>query len=263
MPFVFIAFLQALALEVLYFSPRHPVSLIFAPIIKRFFGENFLHYPGNLLIMPSLYYYADVLIYIIVSVALAAISINIFRNAQSKTPITTAALIRNALKRYVSFVIFGIIVILLSIFIERADKFVYFKIMRLAAKQIPNVVAKFSGIGLTLFLYLSNIILQIFLILTIPLMVIQKRPLFIALGRSVYLGVRNFFRIFTLLFLPYLLYLPVVLLRSGTVLFMEKTVPEITLVIIGIGIIATVFIDCFMIICASQFLWDIEREKAA
>lgn len=261
MPFIFIAFLQFLVLEILYFSPRYPVSRIFNPIITRFFGETFVHYPGHLLILSSLYYYADVIIYIVVSVALAAISVNIFKNVQSKTPITTAALIRNALKRYVSFVIFGIIVILLSVFIERADKFVYLKVMRLLAKQIPNVVVKFSGIGLTLFLYLSNIILQIFMILTIPLMVIQKKPLFVALGRSVYLGFRNFFRLFALLCLPYVLYLPVVLLRSGTLLLARKTFPEITLVIIGTGIIVTIFIDCFMVICASQFLWDTERQK--
>ncbi|MDP3789263.1 MAG: hypothetical protein Q8R48_02550, partial [Candidatus Omnitrophota bacterium] len=46
-PFIFIAFLECLVLEISYFSARFPLSSIFAPIIRKFFGEQFLHYPGN------------------------------------------------------------------------------------------------------------------------------------------------------------------------------------------------------------------------
>ena len=38
-PFCIIAFIQLLVLEVLYFSPRFPLSVFFGPIIARLHGE--------------------------------------------------------------------------------------------------------------------------------------------------------------------------------------------------------------------------------
>jgi hypothetical protein len=261
MPFIIIAFLESLALEIIYFFPRHPLSILFNPIIRKYFGESYLHYPGNLFVVPNLYYYAEVAIYIFIGVALSAISINIFKNIKANIPLTTAALIKNVFKKYVSFILFGILIILLSVLIERVDRFIYTKIMRLIAEEFPNAVGKFYSTGLALFLYVSNIILQVFLVLTIPIIVIEKKSLIKALGRSIYLGLRNFFGIFVLLLLPFVVYLPVVLLKSGLAALADKTFPEIVLLVTVTSIVIAIFIDCFMIICVSHFLWNNEKQS--
>ena len=53
-PFVTIAFIQMLILEVLYFAPRFPLSVFFNPIVKTLWGEKFVHYPHNFVVLPSL-----------------------------------------------------------------------------------------------------------------------------------------------------------------------------------------------------------------
>ena len=257
-PFVFIAFFESFALELIYFSTRKTISFIASPIIRKFFGENFLHYPGNLLMLPRLFYYAQVAVYIFIGVFLVAISVNILKNIKANLPLKTDALIKNASKRYLSFVIFGIVMIFSMILIKRVDTFIFIKLVQFISKYLPQIATELYFTGLSLFLFLSNVILQAFLVLAVPIMVIEKKSLIRALGSSIYLGFRNFFSIFGLVFLPFLVYLPILLLKSMLPQLAAKTFPEISLYIVGAGIIIAVFIDCFITICACQFLLDKE-----
>ena len=261
LPFMFIAFFETLALELIYFSTRKPLSLFVNPIIMKFLGENFVHYPGNLLFLPQAFYYAQILIYIFISIFMTAISVNIFKNAKAKLPIKADALIKNAFKNYISYIIYAIIVIFLIILLKRADTFIFTKLTQAFFKNLPNVASKFYFIGVSLSLFFANVILEVFLVLTIPAMVIQKKPLFKALWASLYLGFRNFFSIFGLIFLPFLAYLPVTLLKSMSMPLADKMFPEINLYITVMGIIIALFIDCYIILCASQFLLDRETKK--
>ena len=261
MPFFIIAFLEGLVLELIYFSTRRPISIIADPIIRKYFGENSLHYPGNILILPKLFYYAGVAIYILIGVFLIAISINIFKNIRANLPIKTGALIKNASKQYLSFVIFGIIMISLIILVRELNLLMFSKLSSFGLKHLPKIGTQPYVIGLFFFLFLSNIILQTFLILTLPLIVIQKKSLLKALGGSIYLGLRNFFSLFGLIFLPFLIYFPITLLKVASANLAQKAFPEIILYVTAAGIILGVLIDCFIYICVSQFLLESERRR--
>ena len=63
-PFVVLAFLEGLALELIYFFPAKPLASIAKPLVSRLFGEVFVHYPGSLVLLPQLFYYAQMLLYI-------------------------------------------------------------------------------------------------------------------------------------------------------------------------------------------------------
>jgi hypothetical protein len=259
LPFIIIAFLEGLALELIYFSTRKPISFIACPIIKKFFGEPFIHYPYNLMKLPGLFYYLQIAIYIFAGVFLMAMSVNIYKNIKEGLPLKTSALIKNATNRYTSFVTFGAIIIILIFLLRRVDTFIFSKLMHLLLPLLPEITPRLYSLGSTLFLFFSNIVMQTFLVLTIPIVVIKRKPLLKALVNSISLGFHNFFAIFTLISLPFLLYLPITLLKSYAINLADKTFPAITLYIMGVGIIATLFIECFIIICASQFL--LERDK--
>ena len=66
LPFFIIAFLEGLALELIYFSSRKPLLFIAGPIIRKFSGEPSLHYPINLVKLPRFVYYGQIFIYIVV-----------------------------------------------------------------------------------------------------------------------------------------------------------------------------------------------------
>ena len=103
LPFILFAFFEGLALELVYFSSRKPISFALNPIIRKFFGEGYLHYPGNLIILPRLFYIAQVALYLAVGVFLIAVAINVIVNVKSKLPVKLNALIKNASKNYLSF----------------------------------------------------------------------------------------------------------------------------------------------------------------
>lgn len=258
LPFLIIAFLEGLAVELIYFSPRKPLAHIANPIIRKFFGEAFVHYPANLVNLPKLFYIAQIVIYLFIGVLLTAVCVNMVKNIRMNLPLKRSVLIKNALKHYLSFIAFGSLVVMLMFLLNKVDVFIFTKALKLTAKHLPQILLKLSPFILTFFVFLSNIILQTFLILVIPIIVFKKKMLFKALLESVVLGLRNFFSLFALIFLPFLIYLPITLLKTGAPKLIDKTFPEISLYIAVAGIIFIAFIECFIIVCASQFLLDKE-----
>jgi hypothetical protein len=261
MPFVIIAFLECLALEAVYFSTRNPISVIANPIIRKFFGEQFLHYPAYLVLLPKLFYYSQLLIYIFAGALLTAIAVNIFKNIREGLPVRADAMIKNASKSYISFFGYAIIIVIVVLLLKKFDIFAFTKFVKVLSKIGIHASTQIYYAGLTLVIFLSNIILQAFVLLTIPVMVIGRKRLIPALLQSISLGFRNFGTIATLIFLPFFVYLPITFLKSFSAELAEKTFPEINLYMTLLGIIVVVFLDCFIIICASRFLMD--RYKAS
>ncbi len=263
LPFILIAFFQFLALEIIYFSIRKPLVIVLGPVIKKFFGENFLRYPGNLLFLPNMLYYAETVIYACLGIALTAVTANIIKNLKEGLPVKAGPLVKNALRRYVSYITFGIIMVALIVLLKKADTFVYSKAMRFAFKHAPDAVMKVYVFGLTAFLFFSNIILQMFFIFVIPLMVVRKRSLLRALGQSVYAGIRNFFGVFSLVFVVYLVYFPITLLKAGSLILVDRTFPEISLIVAVAGVVLALFIDGLVTVCATQYVLDTESPESA
>lgn len=256
LPFIIVAFLEAAALEVIYFIPQKPVLSVLGPIVRKFFGEQFLHYPANLMLLPRLFYYAQVIIYAFVGVFMAAIAVNIFRNMVTNLPVKPKAVINNALGRYFSLFFFGAIMVVGFFLVQKADNFVFIKYMNFAGAHLPRVILKLTPIKLAVLIFVSNIIVHTFMIFTIPVIVIEKRPVLAAICRSIFMGGRYFLTVFGLIFLPFLFYLPPVLMRSVLPELTTKAFPEISIVITAVNIVIAIFVDCFVTICAAQFLMD-------
>jgi len=254
MPFVIIAFFECLGLEIAYFSARSPLSVIFNPIVRKFHGEPFLHYPANLMVLPKLFYNAQVLIYIFIGVFLTAVSVQLIVNIWTKHPIIPKAIMKNTARRYAAFVIYGVGYVALTYILEKAGAFVILKAAGYISRHFFKIPQVMYSITSLLILVLNILILQTLIILTVPIIVIEKKGLFKAIIGSLSTAVRNFFTIFSLMVLPFALYLPVMMLKifSGTI--MDKTFPEISVFILILNIAMSVFIDSFIIVCVTQFL---------
>ena len=57
-PFIGVAMFEGFVLAVLFLAPRPPLSMALAPIIRAFWGEQFLHYPTNFLLLPKIFEYS-------------------------------------------------------------------------------------------------------------------------------------------------------------------------------------------------------------
>ena len=105
-------FLQLLALEILYFSPRFPLSTFFGPLIRRVWGEIYLHYPANFMLLPKLFYYAQCFLYLFIGCVLNAMAISMIAAVNSDKKITLKTAAKECFSRYshiffASFLSFG------------------------------------------------------------------------------------------------------------------------------------------------------------
>ena len=57
LPLLIMGILDFVALYLLYLAPQRPVSVLLAPPVRAFWGEQFLHYPMNLFLLPKLYHW--------------------------------------------------------------------------------------------------------------------------------------------------------------------------------------------------------------
>jgi len=260
LPFFIVAFLELLALEFIVFIPRKPLSLLFEPIIKKFFGEMFMHYPFFMEKVPKIFYAAQILLYVVLGVALSGIAVNIVRNLKAKLPLKTNALIGNALRKYISFIIYGVIIVTLVHLVRRADTWAFGLLMRKAVQALPGLRTEIVSLAFALFFFITNVVLQIFFILTVPVIVIRNKFVVKALWESIVLGLKNFFGIGVMIGVPYLLYLPVSVLKAYSSQLGAKTLPEITIFIIAGGVVLAAFVDCFITVSAARFL--LEKEGA-
>jgi len=102
--FVLLAFFDLVALIVLYFAPSPPVSNILAPIIRSFWGEYYLHYPHNFLLLPKLFAHAHFLISTIFGVLFTGIIIKKIEAETLGQKISTFSAAAPVFKRYVALV---------------------------------------------------------------------------------------------------------------------------------------------------------------
>lgn len=258
-PFVLIAFFEAIALELSYFCTRPPISLVANPVIIKFFGDDFIHYPMSMTLIPKIFYYLQIAIYIFLGVFLTSIAINIFKNIRSTLPLKTNALVKNALGRYMSFFMYGVVTMLLVTLMQRSETFVFSKFVNLATRHITFLPQAVYNVLFLICLFISNIILQTFFVLTLPIIVLEKKPFLKAIFASVVVGAKNFLNLFALISLPFLAYMPIIALKDNPARLADKLFPEATALAVAAGIVVAIFADCFVVMCASRFLMDLEK----
>ncbi len=255
-PFIVTALLEGLAMLFIYYMPREPLKHIFNPIIQKVFGETFVHYPGSMLLFSRLLFYARMAIFVFAGAFLAGVAINMFRSAKDGRPIRIEQAFKNAAGKYASFMGYGLIAFVLVTAIKHVDMFLLKKIFRLFFGYMPGVTSEWFNLFAQIFLFFTVILAQCFIISTLPVITLKHRRLFAALGVSVRHGLRNFFTMFGLIFLPYLIYLPLTLARSTPLRLVEVTFPEINIVIAVVDTVAAVFIDCFIFLSVAAFFTE-------
>ena len=74
-------FLQLFTNQILVFAPCYTLSSFFTPLITRFWLEQFLHFPLNFVLLPSLIYYAQAVIYLCLGALLLAVTVRVIAAA--------------------------------------------------------------------------------------------------------------------------------------------------------------------------------------
>lgn len=243
-PVLMIAFVEFLLLEILFFAPRYPLSLVLGPIISRLAGESYLHYPLNFLVMNKWFHALKIPLYIFISSYFLGVAIAIIHRINSDQPVNLKEIFREVRRAYLhllvaSVIIIGVVyglsylyeaILMKRALVIRSTKGIFF-----ITKQVVLYGAPYVKLILTVF------VTSLFAFVA-PAIVIDKKKVFTAIFQNFKVLWGSFWFIFSVLIVPVLLYIPLLLLKTNSARLGEILVPEV----LGILAIADVFFGLFI-----------------
>lgn len=228
-PFILAAGANLVTLYFLYLAPQRPVSLILAPPIRRIFGEKFLHYPSNLFILPKLYHYGQLVLSASLGVLMTGLAIAMLNQVYEgrRAKILNSSL--DTLRRILSLVGIWLFMFLLS-----------FSSQKLLFQFTSGEI---SSIGLSCASYFVILLVQLVFIYAMPMVMVEKRTIFGALVKGFVFFVKVWRPTIALVFIPALLYIPLIVLNSNAAGIVLKSSPEAIIPIILAGILVAFILD--------------------
>ena len=261
-PLAILAFIQLLVLELLFFYPRFPLSVFFGPIVRRIWSEGYMHYPFNFALLPQIYYYAQLLIYIFIGAFLSAVAIEIIAAVNSERKVSFKAALRKTLPTYIHVVLLSVISLSAVYGLSRAYGLLIHRALQLRSETGILAILKNTIIYgepyADLFL---GVIITTILAFTIPIIVIERKKIFTALFLNFRIIFRSLFFVFTLVLLPTLLYVPILLLRSNLMAPVSQIIPPFQFVILLLSVVVTIFIDATVLTATTTYYLHKKESK--
>jgi hypothetical protein len=243
-PFVTIAFVQLLALEVLYFAPRFPLVKFFGPLIQKLEGEAYLHYPQSFIILPKWFQIAQYFIYVLIGSLLTATAVTIISDINNQKKTAFGSALRRTLPQYVHLIIAALI----TFFVYQGLSGLYGLCIR-RALQIRSETGIFHFIKATVlygspyFNLLIGVLVTTIFAFVFPLIIIDKKKVFSAILLNFRHLWGSFWFIFLVAFIPTLLYVPVLLLRDNLGIVVNLTFEGMRLLLIVSSVLIMIVID--------------------
>ena len=252
LPFAIFALIEFIALIVLYLAPRPPLRALLGPPIASIWGEKFLHYPANFLLLSKLAYLSRMCLAVIFSSLLTGLAIAMLY----KKPLNSVY------KKYVS--LFLIVLLITAIFY-----FGFKAITSLLLQYFYAGHAKLLFLGpeiwfgpiLTTLNFLIAIIVQGAFTYAIPALIGSDQKFLKAIFTSFVVFKRYFVVSFVLVGLPMLFYIPVVVLYSNTPFLIDKVFPEVILLVATLGVIINSLIIDPLVTISTAVLYSQEKDK--
>lgn len=235
-PYLILIFLEVLSILVLFLAPQNPLRLVFGPQIRTFWGERFLHYPFNFLLLPKLASYARTALAVIFGSLLTAMAVAMASDGFNNKKLNLGRSFIVALKKYL-FIFIVIFVLNLGFHFARKivpiGLFKYFvaghtRLLFIGSKWWLGPIA----IGIN---FLLAVFIQALFIYIIPVFIIENKKFLSSLGMAFGFFFRLFKSTLILVLLPTLLYIPIIILSFNGAFLMNKFFPEIVLLLEFLG----------------------------
>ncbi|PIQ89451.1 MAG: hypothetical protein COV72_02800 [Candidatus Omnitrophica bacterium CG11_big_fil_rev_8_21_14_0_20_42_13] len=255
-PFVLIAFFELFSLEIIYFIPRWPLSIIFAPVIRAIWSEQALHYPFNFPVIYNIFYAAQIIIYVFLGGYLTAVSSATIYHINENKPTGLRIMLKKAGRQYIN--IFCVALLLIVIYFLIREGYGLF-IKKFALGKIGSSIRIIRGIKKVLVLtnqyavFLFTVIAETMLAYCIPILIVENKKLFAAIKENFIFLKKTFFATFIFVLAPSLLLLPLIYANGKALILMDKVFPEVIIMLIAGGIIFSLFINAFIITVLTSF----------
>lgn len=239
-PFVVFACLELVALIILFLSPRRPLNLLFEPPIRTFWGEKFLHYPDNFLLLPRLLWFSRMGLSIIAGSFLSGMAVIMTVNAYDQKHSRLSDVSYAALRKYVPLLLIVFVFTLIYFVLIKTLNANMFRFFISLDKELLSFNPRFwMGLILPLLNFLLTIIMQSAFTYAIPALIIEKGDFLRAMAKSLNMFRKYFLQTLLLVGLPILIYVPVLMLNYNASFLVNRLFPESILLVLFFGIIAS------------------------
>jgi hypothetical protein len=245
-PFIGVAVFEGMALTVWFLAPRPPLSMALAPIIRAFWGEQFLHYPTNFLLLPKIFEYTRNVLTFITGIFFSGIALSMLLQAsQSQQPEWFLGIGRVARRYFRLFIIWGVV----------------FGLSAACGKALSHYAGLFPSLRWFLSAeFAATIAVQLLFVFAFPAIVIENKKTFMSLIRSLALIRLYPLTSFLIVFIPSLLVLPVIYVQLRLPELMRTVAPEAALWALILRIALVTVVDCAVTLGAGMLL-IIHREN--
>ncbi|MCP4581255.1 MAG: hypothetical protein GY839_06525 [candidate division Zixibacteria bacterium] len=200
-PFLILALLKGIILLTLVSFYLPPIHKILIPILGYFYSDRVLHFPHYYLILPQVFKYASSFILeLVFGIVLSASAVFIIGADYKHERGGFYEGLRTASKLFLALLVVWLLKTAIVTVIFRYSGNVIFPFLY----GMP--FADFAGF---LIIQMAGLIVSAFLIYAVPAIILQRRNLISAIATSIKFTGRNFFFTFFLLFIPWLIYLPI------------------------------------------------------
>lgn len=260
-PFVIFAFFELLTLIIVYLAPRMPFKLVLAPPIRALWGERFLHYPINFVLIPKLVSLLRVGLTVVIGSLLTGVATILIFKLHKKIKLDLKTAFKAALKKYIG--LFGI-VLLFTLLFYLADKIT----SKLLVKYFTSGHTRLLFLGAKLWLgpilMVLNFILALFIqsafIYAIPALLIDETSLIKSIIRSFKLFKKLFFKTIVLVGLPMLLYIPIVVLQSDPAFLIVRLFPESVLLVSFLSLFISSLVIDLSITLTTTYMYLLNKD---
>lgn len=263
LPFIVFFILELLALIIASFYPIALLRTIFGPLVRTFWGEQFLHYPVNFLLLPTLANTSRMILAVVFGSLLSGVAVLITADIYTKKIPLFRRSLKNALKKYVALIFIILILTILMYYVLKLVDFVYLKHIFAPHPKLAKFVGGFwiGTILIGIKFFLSGLMQAAFIYTTPLIMIAEKRPL-IAILESFKLFGRCWRTTFLLVLLPMFIYLPIMVLNLNNGFLIDNTFPEFLIIVTLLGAMVNSLIIDPLVTVSTTILYLHRKECA-
>ncbi|MFH1421829.1 MAG: hypothetical protein ABIH42_03830 [Planctomycetota bacterium] len=250
-PFVVIALLELIGIAALFIAIQPPIVKYITPIVLRFWGQQFLHYPLNLLLLSRLFNYLQIVLAVVLGTFASGLTIsNVFQYSQTEQ-FSYKISFKKTLFKYVSLLIITILVFFVVKFAYSIEQKVLIKIMMKGQSFLGLRREDWSMLFMAFGLIAAGFIQSLF-VFTHTAIMIDNKNFITAIFRNIAFVFKNLFAVCVLVIVPLLIYIPITLLKGNLFELMKRTTPEIVFAVMLFGAAITLFINILITISTTN-----------
>ena len=246
------AIAKTVLLALALLAPFPPFSNLLAPVIRYFWSEIYLHYPYHLGLASRWFRRLDLFLPVFLEGFLIAMAALLVRQVIAGRPAKLRQVFADAFRRYPALLILTLINVLLALVLVQA----VFIPIRLILERVSFLAkSPFTAAflpGITTLVVIAAV--ESLFIFAIPLCVMENRPWGSSLVGSIRTSLQAYRWIFLTILAVTLCYLPVILVRQGSMGLVEGPWPESILLIYAARIVVAWLLNSILSVWAAVYL---------